>query len=131
MVLVGVSQWYSPETCLEGGKVDDRVNSGVLLEDLVEGLLVGNVELVEVGAAAADELDAVEGNLGGVVEVVDDDDVVAVLEQGQRGEGTNVAGSTGRSQSVQSVEWGQAGGWWMLLEMDSPGDQNSAHSHCA
>ena len=83
------------DSYLQGGKVNDRVNGGVLGEDIVEGLLVGDVDLVEVGAAAADELDAVEGDLGGVVEVVDNDDVVAVLKENQRREGANVARSAG------------------------------------
>lgn len=79
---------------LEGGKVDDGVDGGVLLEDLVEGLLVGNVDLVEVGTAAAEQLDAVEGDLGRVVEVVDNDDIVTVLKEGEGGEGADVAGTT-------------------------------------
>lgn len=79
---------------LEGGEVDDRVNGWVLLEDLVESGLVSDVELVEVGAAAADELDTVESDLGRVVERVDNDNVVTVLEEGEGGEGANVAGAT-------------------------------------
>jgi hypothetical protein len=78
---------------LESSKVDHAVNGRVLGKDLVDGLLVGNVELVEVGTAAADQLNAVEGNLGRVVEAVDNDDIVSVLEQSEGGEGTNVAGS--------------------------------------
>lgn len=79
---------------LESSEVDDTVDLGVLGEDLVEGLLVDNIDIVEVRAAAADELDAVKGNLGGVVEVVDNHDIVAVLEECQRGEGANVSGTT-------------------------------------
>jgi hypothetical protein len=80
---------------LEGGKVNDGVNGGVLGEYIVKGLLVGDVDLVELGAAAADELDAVQSDLGRVVEVVDDDDVVAVLKENQRRERANVARSAG------------------------------------
>jgi hypothetical protein len=81
-------------THLERGKVDDAVDLGVLDEDLVDALFVRHVDLVEERPAAADGLDAVERNYRRVVERVDDDDIVAVLEQSQRGEGANVAGST-------------------------------------
>lgn len=74
--------------------MDDTVNFGVLGEDLVEGLLVGNVKLVEVRAATADKLDAVKSDLGGVVETVDNHNIIAVLEEGKRGERANVAGAT-------------------------------------
>lgn len=86
---------------LERGEVDDAVNGRMLGEDSVEGRLVRDVDLVEVGTAAADELDAVEGHLGGVVEVVDNDDVVAVLEQSERREGANVAGPAVARQSAK------------------------------
>lgn len=74
--------------------MNDTVNSWVLLEDLVESLLVGDICLVELGPLAANELDTVEGDLGGVVEVIDNYDLVAILEEGKRSEGANVTGST-------------------------------------
>ncbi|GKT45248.1 uncharacterized protein ColSpa_05429 [Colletotrichum spaethianum] len=86
---------------LEGGEVDDAVDLGVLLEDGIEAGLVGNVDLVEVGALAAQELDAVDGDLGRVVEAVDNDHIVAVLEQGEGGEGANVAGTTASHQDAR------------------------------
>jgi hypothetical protein len=66
--------------------VDDAVNGGVLVEDLVEGLLVGDVDSIEAGTTATESLDAIERNLGGVVEAIHDDNIVAVLQQGQSGE---------------------------------------------
>lgn len=74
--------------------MDHAVNGGVLLEDLVEGRFVCNVCFVELGPLARDELDAVEGDLGRVVEVVDNHDIVAVLEERKGGEGANVASAT-------------------------------------
>lgn len=74
--------------------MDDTVNGRILLEDLVESVLVGDVCLVKLGPLAADELDTVEGDLRGVVEVINNHDLVAVLEKGKRGEGANVAGTT-------------------------------------
>lgn len=76
--------------------MDDGVNVGVGLEDLVKGRGVGDIELGELGLLAGDELDATEGLIGGVEEVVGDDDLVAGLEEGEGGEGADVAGATGR-----------------------------------
>ena len=73
--------------------MDDIVNVRVRLEHPVEGGLVRDIEVDEERPLAADELDAVKDLGGGVVEVVGDDDLVVVLEQGERGEGANVAGA--------------------------------------
>ena len=80
--------------------MNDTINGRVLGKDLIEALVIGHIDLIEVGAAAAQQLNAVEGDLGGVVEGVDDDDVVAVLEEGEGGEATNVAGATASGGSV-------------------------------
>lgn len=50
-------------SCLESGKVNDAVNGGMLGKDAIDGLFVGHVDLVEVGATAAEALYAVHGNL--------------------------------------------------------------------
>lgn len=76
----------------------------MLGKDGVERLFVGHVDLVKVGSAAAKALNAVDGNLGRVVEAVDDDDMVAMLEEGEGGEGANVAGATARKPSGASFE---------------------------
>jgi hypothetical protein len=75
--------------------VNDIVNIRVLLEHLIQGLLIGDVERVVLGFLAADQLNAVQDLFGGVVEVVDDDDLVVGLEESERGEGADVAGTTG------------------------------------
>jgi hypothetical protein len=74
--------------------VDHIVNVGVVVKDLVESSLVADVGLVELGSLAADELNAVDDFLGGVVETVDDDDLVVGFEEGQSGKGANVACAT-------------------------------------
>lgn len=74
--------------------MNNAVNRRVLREDIVQCWLVGDVNFVEDGPLAADQLDAIKGDLGGIVEVVDDDDIVAVLEEYQRGEGADVASAT-------------------------------------
>lgn len=66
--------------------MNNTVNGRVLVEDLIEGLLVGDVDGMESRATATEGLNAIEGNLGGVVEAIHDDNIVAVLEQGQGGE---------------------------------------------
>ena len=80
---------------LERGEVDDIVDVRVVDEDLVELGLVGDVAGVGDGPLAADELDAVERFGGGVVEVVDDDDLIVGFEEGEGGEGADVARATG------------------------------------
>lgn len=77
--------------------MNDRVNGRVLGEDIVERCLIVDVDLVEVRATATDELNAIKGHFGGVVKIVDDDNIVAMLEEGQRGERANVASSTATS----------------------------------
>jgi hypothetical protein len=74
--------------------VNHIVNIRVLLKHLVQLLLIGDVQSVVFGPLAADELDAVEDLLGGVVKVVDDDDLVIRLEKGKCGERANIAGAT-------------------------------------
>lgn len=93
-------------TYLEGGKVDDAVNGRVRLEDGVKRRLVRHVGLVEEGPLAAEELDTVEGHDGRVVQAVDDNDVVPVLEEGERREGADVAGSSARGVSGAGARWG-------------------------
>lgn len=83
---------------LEGGEVDDIVDVRVLGEDLVELRLVGDVAGVVLGPLAADELDAVEHFGGRVVEVVHNDNLVVRFEKGERGEGADVAGATGKRE---------------------------------
>jgi hypothetical protein len=65
---------------LERRKVDDTVYLRVGLKDLVECSLIGNVPLMENWSLAADELDTVQGNFGGVIEVIHNNDIVVVLK---------------------------------------------------
>lgn len=80
--------------------MNDAVNGRVLVKDVVEGLFIGNVDVVEGRTAAAKLLDAVEDDFERVVEVVDNDDVVIVFEESQSGKGANVAGSSGLDWTV-------------------------------
>ena len=67
--------------CLESSEVDNAVNLRMSSEDLIEFILVGEVDLVECRSLATYEFNAVESNLGRVVEIIYDDDFVAMFEQ--------------------------------------------------
>jgi hypothetical protein len=79
---------------LQGSKVNNAVNVRVSLEDLIEAILLGDIELDEIGLLAANSLNPVEGLGGGVVQVISDNNLVASLEEGEGGEGANVTGTT-------------------------------------
>ena len=79
---------------LQGSKVNNIVDVGVFSKDVLEGLLVGDVGIVKDGSLAADGLDAVQDLLGRVVQVVDNDDLVVGLEQGEGCEAADVSGAT-------------------------------------
>jgi hypothetical protein len=55
-------------------------------KDLVQCILICDVDFVEVWSLSAEELDAVEGDFRGIVQTIDDYDLVAMLEESQRGE---------------------------------------------
>lgn len=79
---------------LEGGKVDDIVDVGVLGKDLLDGFFVGDVDVVEGRSLAANRLNAVDNFLRRVVKIVDNDDLVVGLEEGESSEASDVSGST-------------------------------------
>ncbi len=83
---------------LEAGEVDHAVDL-VLVEDALERLAVVHVGAVEGealgGLGSHDGVDAVEHLLGGVGQVVDDDDLIAVLEQLDARVGADEAGAAG------------------------------------
>lgn len=78
----------------QGGKVDNAVDSGRLLEDTVECGFIRHINLEELRPPATDELDSVESNDGRIVEVVNNDNIVAILEKNEGCKGANVSGST-------------------------------------
>lgn len=102
--------------------MDDAVNVGVGLEDLIEGGLVGDIQLSELGLLAGDQLDALEGLGGGIGQVVGDDDLVASVEEGEGGEGADIARSTDR-RGVRSITEG------LQWSRDLPGDKNRPSRH--
>ena len=78
---------------LGGGEVDDARDGRILLEHGLRGSLVAQIYLLEGRAHTRDLLDAVEHLYLGVGKVVDDDHVVASLDQFHGGMATDEARS--------------------------------------
>lgn len=81
-------------THLKGSEVNDAVDGGMLLEDFVYCTFLGEVGLVKDRPLPSDKLNAIEGDLRGVVEVVYNDDLIAMLKQSEGSEGSNVSRTT-------------------------------------
>jgi hypothetical protein len=80
-------------TNLEGSKVDDTVQIGVVPKDFVERLLVGDIDLSELWPLPANQFDAIQGFDGGIIQVIGNDDLVTGFEQGQGRERPDIARS--------------------------------------
>lgn len=80
--------------------MNDIVNIRVLVKDSVESRFVGDIELDEFWALAADQLYSIEDLLGRIVEIVCDDDFVASFEESERCKRADVASATIRKVSV-------------------------------
>jgi len=76
---------------LERCKVDDIVELWVFHEDAIKSRLVRDVHVVVSGPFAGDDFYPVHAFFRGVVEVVDDDYIIAGFEKGNDGERANVA----------------------------------------
>lgn len=74
--------------------MDNAVNIGMCLKDLLERRLIGDIDLVEDGPLAAQQLDAVQADLGRIVQAVDNNHIVAVLEKSEGRERSDVACAT-------------------------------------
>ena len=74
--------------------MDNTVDIGMCLEDLLERRLVGDIDLVEDRPPPAQQLNAVQADLGRIVQAVDDNNIIAVLEEREGREGPNVASAT-------------------------------------
>lgn len=66
--------------------MNDTVNLWVLGKYFIQLLLIRNVTLVVLRALARDQLDAIDAFFRGIVEVVNNDDVVVSLEKSDDGE---------------------------------------------
>ena len=75
---------------LQRSEMDHAVDIWMLFECPVKVFLLANVDLGKVWSFAAYQLNAIEGFLRGIVEIVGDDNLVPRLKQCESGEGTNV-----------------------------------------
>ena len=71
------------KTYLERCEVNDTVDIRMRSKDIVQPFFICDINVVELWSLAAEQLNAVEGDFGGIVEGVDDYDFVAMFEKGQ------------------------------------------------
>ena len=74
--------------------MDDTVNIGMLVEDLVKRRLVRDVDLVKCRSNTGQQLDAVYDLVCRILQIIDDYDLVAGILKRKDCERTNVAGTT-------------------------------------
>jgi hypothetical protein len=122
---------------LQGGKVDDTVNIGMRLKDLLECWLIGDIDLVEDRPLAAQQLDAVQADLGRIVQAVDNNHIVAVLKKCEGREGSDIASATVVENIVSTTIFIPAlnpaicGLFWRERRKPClPSDENCSNGHC-
>lgn len=81
--------------------MNHTVNVGMRLEHLVEPRFVCDIDLVELWSFAAEKLDAIERDFGGIVQTVDNNDLVAMLKKSQGRERSNVASASAQKQETK------------------------------
>lgn len=74
--------------------MNNAVNIGIRREDFVKRGFIGDVDIVVGRASAGQQFNAVDDLFRRVVLVVDNDNLVAGLDEGHGGERANIAGST-------------------------------------
>lgn len=71
--------------------MDDTVDVGVFGEDFIKSFLVGDVKLVVLRFLSTDEFNSVKDLRGGIVEVVNDHNLVVCFEEGEGRERADIA----------------------------------------
>lgn len=79
---------------LQCGEVDDAVDVWVFGEDIIEGLFVGDIEVVELGPLSGEQFYAVDDFRRRVAQIVDDDHFVVGFEEREGGKGADIACAT-------------------------------------
>ena len=87
-------RYRKSSTYLQCREVDHAVNVGMRAEDLVEVILFPYVGLEEYRPLAAYKFNSIDSLFGSIEEIVGDHNFVACFQQGQGGEGSNVAASS-------------------------------------
>lgn len=83
--------------------MNDTIDVPMLREHLIQFCLISNVTLIVLRTLAANQLDAVDDLSGGIVEIVDDDDVIVRFKQRERRERTDVAGAAVRASTWLTI----------------------------
>lgn len=81
-------------TDLQSCKVNHAVNVWVRRKDFVERRPISDIYFVELRSFATQKLYAIQRHFRRIVQIVDNDDLVAMFEQSESGEGANVARTT-------------------------------------
>jgi len=84
--------------------MNNTVNVRVRRKNLVEGSLVGNVDIMEGRALARDQLDTIEAFFGCIVQAVNDNDLVAGFKKGEDCEGADVANAAKMRSGVSEEQ---------------------------
>ena len=109
----------------------------MLRKYFIKSRLVGDVHVVECRAFAGNELDAVEALLCGIVQVINDDDVVASFLEGDDGIRTNVAAAAVNVSVVVSLDLPVhciryvVSRVFLFARIGIPGDENGPRRHTA
>ena len=64
---------------LQCGEVNDIVNVWILGKNLVESRLISYIGSIKLWTSASQELNSIDGFLGGVVKAVDNDDFISCI----------------------------------------------------
>jgi hypothetical protein len=70
---------------------------------LLKSSFVCDVDFVEIGSFPANELNAIQGDFGGIVEIIYNDDFVAVFEKSKRRERSNISSPTTEVPGVSLI----------------------------
>lgn len=81
-------------THLQGSEMNNAVNIGVRSEDFVKCNFIGDIDIVVDWTSASQQFNAADDFLRRVVLVVDNDNLITGLDEGDSGERANIAGST-------------------------------------
>jgi len=103
--------------------MNNTVNVGMRSEHLVQCLLICDVNLVEIRSLSAEKFDAIEGDFGGIVQAVDDDDLVTMFEEGERGKRPDITGA-----SMQSSISNMSLAFWRIVGQAKSKPQ-ALHNH--
>lgn len=118
--------------------MNNTVDIRMRFEDLLECWLIGDIDLVEDGPLAAQQLDAVQADLGRIVQAVDNNHIVAVLEKSEGRERSDVACATVVEDIVSTAIFIPPAliprvlrfVWRETRKACLPSNENGSDSHC-